>query len=207
MKSYSGFVPTDRRAWHRAELLALLGGDAALLEQVERAENEYLFRAGQAQAYEADATIRVELKALAEAVETLQSIYNPGGSAKAYFEGEAFPLIRGDRLQQLREMFQGAAGEALAMAARAAADKFKVRTHGTHNYLVTERRALVEAVAAIADRAGIRIERLRRDGSKPPFVEILGFVFDRAGVEFEKDSFIDEEIRQLKARKTPSNKA
>lgn len=207
MKSYSGFIPNDRRAWHRTELLALLGGDAALLAQVERAENDYLFRAEQAQSCEADATIRDELAALSEAVETLQSIYNPGGSAKALFEGEAFPLVRGDRVQQLRDLFQGAAGEALAMAARAATDKFKVRRHGTPDYLVTQRRHLVEAVAAIAERAGVKIKRPPRDGSKPPFVELLGFVFDRVGIEYGTDSFVDEEIRQLKARTPPPHKA
>lgn len=198
MKHYAGFVPTDRRAWHRAELLALLGGDDALLAQVERAENDYLFRAEQAQACEADATIRDELVALSEAVETLQSIYNPGGSAKAFFEGEAFPLVRGDRLQQLRDLFQGAAGEALAMAARAAADKFRVRTHRTPDYLVTERRALVEAVAAIAKRAGIRTSR----GSLP-FSGLLSLVFDRVGAESESASFVDEEIRHYIKRRKP----
>lgn len=197
MKHYSGFVPTDRRAWHRAELLALLGGDDALLAQLEQAENDYLFRAGQAQACEADAIIRDELAALAEAVETLQSIYNPGGSAKAFFEGEAFPLVRGDRLQQLRDLFQGAAGEALAMAARAAADKFKVRNGRPPDYLVTERRALVEAVAAIAERTGITVSR----GSLP-FSELLGAVFDRVGAESDSASFVDEEIRHyIKGRK------
>jgi hypothetical protein len=82
VKHYSGFVPTDRRAWHRAELLALLDGDPALLAQVERAENDYLFRVTQAQACEADATIRDELTAIVKAMETLQHMYTPGGSAK-----------------------------------------------------------------------------------------------------------------------------
>jgi hypothetical protein len=208
VKSYSDFVPTDSRAWHRAELLALLGGNAALLAQIEQAENDYLFRAGHAQACEADATIRDELKALAEAVETLQSIYNPGGSAKAVFEGEAFALLRGQPIQMMRDLFQGETGEALVMAAHTAADKFKVRKHREPALKVTERRHLAEAIATIAERAGIRIERLSRDGSKPPFAELLAFVFDRAGVEFERDSFIDEEIRQLKkARKTAPNTA
>lgn len=208
MKSYAGFVPNDRRAWRRAKLLELLKGDGALLESLEQAENDYLFRTGQAQACESDATIRDELKALAEAVETLQSIYNPGGSAKAVFEGEAAGLAGAQRVQALRDLFHGAAGEAMALAARAAADKFRVRKHRVPALIVAERRHLVDAVAIIAERAGIKVVRLRRDGSKLPFVELLGFVFDRVGIEFDQDSFIDEEIRQhLESRRTQPNKA
>lgn len=208
MKSYAGFVPNDRRVWHRADLLQMLCGEEKLYAQLEQAENNYLLRAGQAQACESDATIRHELKALAEAVETLQSIYNPGGSAKAIFEGEAAGLAGAQRVQALRDLFHGAAGEALALAARASADKFQVRKHRVPALVVAERRHLVDAVAVIAERVGIKVVRLKRDGSKPPFVELLGFVFDRVDIEFDQDSFIDEEIRQhLESRRTRPNKA
>ncbi len=197
MKSFSGFVPNDRRAWHRAELLQLLGDDESLLEQLQQAENNYLFFvAGVARSMESDRSIHDDIKALAEALEVIQSIYNPGGAAKALFEGEAFRLVGGAKLQDMRDLFQGVPGEGLVMAARAALDKHQLQGGRPTKPQTIERRRLVAILAEIAARAGIEVKRADRAGNQPPFAMLLTYVFDRVEIDYESAHFVDSAIRE-----------
>lgn len=189
MKSSSGFVPTDRRrAWYRAELLELLGGNETLMNLVERAENDYLDLVGGAtKGLETDRAIHDDLQALAEAIEVLQSIYNPGGSARALFEGEALRLVGGANVQNMRDLFSGVPGDALVMAARGALEQHQVpngRPASPHKIV---RHRLVAAIAAIAEQAGITVRRQDRAGDPSTFERLLEFVFDRT--EIDTDNF------------------
>lgn len=193
MKSFSGFIPNDRRAWHRAQLLELLGGDESLVEQIERAENDYLFFVQAAAANDEKAQpIKKDLKALVKAFEALQKIYNPGGSAKDLLEGEACRLVGAAPLQALRSAFEGAPGEGMLMAARAALEKHQGQ--GGRPPLL-ERRSLVADVAHIAAQAKIKVKRPETDGSESPFFLLLDYVFDRVGIDNDNVSVVDNAIR------------
>lgn len=193
MKSFSGFIPNDRRAWHRAQLLELLGGDEALVEQIERAENDYLFFVqGVATNDEKAKPIKKDLEALVKAFEALQKIYKAGGSAKALLEGEACRLVGAAPLQALRSAFEGVPGEHLLMAARAALEKHQGRA-GQPPLLA--RRWLVDGVAHVAAQAKIKVKRPDRDDSEAPFFLLLNYVFDRVGIESDSVSVVDNAIR------------
>lgn len=197
MKSFSGFVPDDRRAWHRKEMVGLLGGREDLFERIEQAENDYrFFVSGVASSVESDRAIHDDLDAMVEAIEVLQSLYNPGGSAKALFEGEAFRLVGGPKLQAMRDLFQGVPGEGLVMAACAALEKHQVRVGRPADTLKIERQRLVANVAHIAEEAGITVKRLDRSGGDNQFVVLLSHIFDRVEIENDSLSFVDSAIRE-----------
>jgi len=195
MKSFSGFVPDEISDRYRAEMLDLLGGNSALMQQVERVENDYLFFVEQAtDSVESDKGIHNDLVKLAEAVELIQSIYNPGGTARCLFEGEAFVLLGGAPVQQMRDLFSGVTGEGLAMAAQRALEKHKVPEQGGRppGAAEAERRRLVETVASISELSGIKPMEQDRSGKATPFERLLHFVFKRLDIKIKPASAITE---------------
>ncbi len=201
MKFFAGFVPDEINDRFRAEMLDILGGNAGLMERIENAENNYSFCVERVtESIESDKSIHNDLAALAEAVENLQSIYNPGGSAKALFEGEALGLVGGAQLQHLRAAFGGVAGEAMVMAARSALEKHKVPEQGGRppGAAEAERRRLVGDIASIAEQAGINPTQQDRAGNQTPFEQLLHFVFKRLGINIKPASAI-KELRKSRA--------
>lgn len=187
MKSFAGFVTTDRRAWHRDKLLAMLG-DEALVQRVEQAENDYLHFAPQlAQGRESDKDAQNDLRELAGALATLHRLYTPGGSAKAIFEGVAIQYVGADVLQRLRDTVSQLPGELMAQAATVAHEQFHPRRHRPDDPLKAERLRLVDVLAGIAHNAGIEVERNDRDGALSEFGQLLAYIYDRLHIVSPKN--------------------
>lgn len=194
MKTVAGFVPHDRRAWHRGELLDLLG-DSSLLVRVEQAENDYLCFVRQlASARETDKEVRADLEALAKALATLHRIYTPGGSAKAIFEGAAVEYVGTGTLQHLRDAVASLPGELLVRASTAAHERFQCRKHRQPDPIRAERLRLVDALAFIAKDAGIAVKRRERTGEESELHRLVAWVFDRVNIDTDADSVIRDMI-------------
>lgn len=192
MKTFAGWISDEINDRFRHEMVELLGGNVELMEQVERAENEYLLFVEQSTRGESDKSIQHDLTALLNAVEVLESLYNPPGAARALFEGRALGLAGADIVRQFKDLFSAEKGRALAMAARVALDNHKVRAHRSNAAPVAERMILVETVAQIAEQAGIAVKRNDRTGNPAPFERLLQFVFKRSGIEVKPDSAIQK---------------
>ena len=200
MKSFAGFIPASRRAWHREKLLELLGGEESLLDKIEQAENHYLFFLPRmAEGKETDKQIKIELEALTAALKTLHAAYTPGGSAKALFEGEAVGLVGAEILFQLRDAVSGHPGELLIQASAAAADEFSVRESRKPESGPALRFELVDRLAQIAEEAGIDVQRNGRDGQPSTFNQLLQFAYDRVGIDVKPDGDIRAILAERRA--------
>lgn len=193
MKSFIAFAPTAKRPKRRDQILVMMGGNESLMARVEKAESDYLLFKGPLVAKrESDSQIESDLQDLAAALKTLRNLYNPGGSARAIFEGWAAKFAGADIAAQLRDTMSDRQGEALVLAANAAVEDFQPRKHRPPDPLKAERLRLVRNLADIAKDAGISVKRSGRDGTPSKIHELLECVFDRLKIVADPDGDIRE---------------
>lgn len=195
MKSHAVWLDDVRLSKRRKDILKLLGGDEAALQEIERAASAYLaLTTATDRASETKAQVRDDLKGLVRSLAVLSDFFRKEnhGSAHALFMGEATEKGVLRQSMQLDAALAGLGGDLLVQSARSALDKWPVTAGRNDSPDLNGRVDLVGRIATIAKRLGIVP---KRDGV---FVDLVQAVYESVGIATSKNEIIkaDGDIRK-----------